>query len=178
MHYSVSQLAKEFGLSRSTLLYYDSIGLLKPQKRATGSYRVYTEAHHRKLQQICQLRNTGVGLREISNILDKNQSHLAELLQERLSTINDEINHLRNQQKIIIELLGNHKLLKTTKVLTKAKWITMLEAAGLDEQGMLRWHQEFESTAPQAHQDFLASLGLSSSEIQKIRQFSSQRTTP
>lgn len=172
MEYSVSQLAKQFGLSRSTLLYYDSIGLLKPEQRGTGAYRVYTDNHVPKLNQICQLRSTGITLKEIAAILKHGQSHLAELLKARLEAINDDINHLRCQQQIIVELLGDRKLLKGTKVLTKEKWVDILRKAGLDEKGMHRWHQEFESSAPQAHQDFLKSLGLSNAEIKKIRRWS------
>ena len=172
MHYSISQLAKEFGLSRSTLLYYDSIGLLKPSRREAGDYRVYTDSHFQRLEQICQLRSTGLSLEEIRTILERGGTHLAGLLQDRLVAINEEINALRCQQKIIIELLGNRKLLKGAKVLTKEMWVSMLEAAGLDEEGRRLWHQGFEHTAPQAHQDFLQSLGLSKTEIHQIRQSS------
>jgi hypothetical protein len=48
----------------------------------------------------------------------------------------------------------------------------MLSAAGLDEDGMRQWHQEFENRAPQAHQAFLRSLGISQSEIRRIRNWS------
>jgi len=39
--YPDSQLAGRFGLSRSTLLYYDSIGLLSPSERTASNYRLY-----------------------------------------------------------------------------------------------------------------------------------------
>ena len=170
MEYSISKLAKAFGLSRSTLLYYDSIGLLKPDKRASGDYRVYTDKHYDRLRQICQLRSTGLALKEIADILKQGKSHRAELLTQRLAAINSEINSLRSQQKIIVELLANKKLLKDTRVVTKDMWVSFLSAAGLDEQGMWQWHKQFEATAPQAHQDFLESLDLSKSEIKKIRE--------
>jgi len=41
--YTVGSLARSFGLSRSTLLYYDSIGLCKPSGRSAANYRTYTE---------------------------------------------------------------------------------------------------------------------------------------
>ncbi len=172
MEYSVSKLAKEFGLSRSTLLYYDSIGLLSPGKRASGDYRVYTDEHYCKLEQICELRRTGLSLNEIAEILKQGKSHRAELLQQRLSAINDEINDLRCQQQIIVGLLGNKKLLKDARVVTREMWVSFLAAAGLDEQGMRQWHREFEAAAPEAHQDFLESLNLSQKEIRKIREWS------
>lgn len=38
---TVGRLTKKFGLSRSTLLYYDSIGLLTPAAHMKGEYRTY-----------------------------------------------------------------------------------------------------------------------------------------
>jgi hypothetical protein len=56
----------------------------------------------------------------------------------------------------------------------KERWVSMLRAAGPDEDGMSRWHQQFEKQAPEAHQDFLESLGLSRQEIRNIRRWSSE----
>ena len=39
---TVSQLARLCGLSRTTLLYYESIGLLPPASRSNANYRRYS----------------------------------------------------------------------------------------------------------------------------------------
>ena len=39
---TITRLAKQFKLSRSTLLYYDRIGLLRPSGRSPSNYRLYT----------------------------------------------------------------------------------------------------------------------------------------
>ena len=41
---TISQVASRFGLSRSTLLYYDTIGLLSPSLRSRANYRLYSPA--------------------------------------------------------------------------------------------------------------------------------------
>ena len=41
---TVSQVAQRCGLSRGALLYYESIGLLKPATRTAGNYRNYGDA--------------------------------------------------------------------------------------------------------------------------------------
>jgi DNA-binding transcriptional MerR regulator len=41
--YTVTQLARRCGLSRTALLYYESIGLLLPARRTAGNYRCYGE---------------------------------------------------------------------------------------------------------------------------------------
>ena len=40
---TVTRLARHFGLSRSALLYYESIGLLKPGRRNGNNYRAYSD---------------------------------------------------------------------------------------------------------------------------------------
>ena len=50
--YSITALAREQGLSRSTLLYYDRIDLLRPQSRSEANYRCYGEEQRQRLGQI------------------------------------------------------------------------------------------------------------------------------
>ncbi len=176
MNYSISQLANKFGLSRSTLLYYDSLGLLCPERRSGSNYRVYTSKDAERLQQICVLRGTGISLEEIKRIVGAKSSRTVEILQKRLEVINNEINVLRKQQKQIVEILGARELLKKTRVMNKETWVELMEAAGLDEAGMHIWHREFEATSPEAHQDFLESLGLNAQEIKDIRTWSRNGT--
>ncbi|KDE39478.1 hypothetical protein ADINL_2607 [Nitrincola lacisaponensis] len=42
---------------------------------------------------------------------------------------------------------------------------------------MDKWHMEFEKMSPNAHQDFLESLGIPPEEVALIRQFSRQAAT-
>ena len=48
-------------------------------------------------------------------------------------------------------------------------WVAMLEAAGMDEAAMVRWHAQFEQLAPKAHHDFLRQLGISAHEASRIQ---------
>jgi len=53
MPLTVTRLARACGLSRTTVLYYESIGLLKPGLRSAGNYRLYSEKDLERLRQIC-----------------------------------------------------------------------------------------------------------------------------
>ncbi|MBN2104473.1 MerR family transcriptional regulator [bacterium] len=170
MEYTVSKLARMYGLSRSTLLYYDSIGLLKPAHRTEAHYRIYTESDMNRLEQIRTLRNAGVPLSEIKIMLEDPASRSGRILVQRLKAIQQQMKILRQQQRLIVHLLDKPQLLKKLPLLSKKKWILILRASGLDDKGMELWHREFEKTAPAAHQDFLESLGLSPEEIREIRQ--------
>lgn len=87
----------------------------------------------------------------------------------RLDWLNAEIARLRDQQRVIVELLKQRALLQKARTLDKRRWVEILAAAGLDRAAMHRWHVEFEALAPEAHQDFLESLGIAAKEIESIR---------
>jgi DNA-binding transcriptional MerR regulator len=172
MSLSVSRLGRRFGLSRSTLLYYDRIGLLSPSERSHAGYRVYGERDARRLEAICRYREIGLGLEQIRELLEEATGRTVEILEARLDQHNAEIERLREQQRVIVNLLANPKKLRRARAIDKAGWVAILRAAGLDDAGMHSWHIEFERMAPNAHQDFLQSLGLPPGEVTRIRRWS------
>jgi DNA-binding transcriptional MerR regulator len=174
---TVGVLARSVGLARSTLLYYDRIGLLRPSQRSGARYRLYGSDARMRLEAICTYRGLGLGLAEIRALLDARGGRTAAILTARLDRLNQEIAELREQQRVIVALLKNRTLLERTRALDKRRWVKLLAAAGLDEQGMRRWHVEFEALAPEAHQDFLESLGIPRSEIGAIRRWSRSEAT-
>lgn len=171
--YTIGQLAGKFGLSRSTLLYYDSIGLFSPSGRSRANYRTYTDEDLKRLEQICTYRRTGISLDDIKRIMKtRGSTTVKRLLEKRLDDLNKEIRALRSQQHFIVELVKNDRALQRVHVMNKESWIRLLESAGIDEAARNTWHAEFERLAPDAHQDFLESLGISTAEIALIRKWS------
>ncbi len=169
---TIGQVAKKYALSRSALIYYDSIGLLRPSGRSACNYRLYSDGDLGKLDKISLFRSAGLSLDSISALLDKEADNLNLALENRLFSINSEIQKLRNQQKVILRILESEHLVRNSRVVTKQVWISLLEAAGLDEAGMQNWHIEFEKMSPEAHQDFLESIGIETDEIASIRKWS------
>ncbi len=169
---TVSVLAKQFGLSRSTLLYYDRQGLLKPDGRSPANYRLYSEEAETRLSFITTLRETGLSLEKIKLILTSKSSSFHHILDQRLTQLNGEIADLRQQQQVIVGLLQDEQKFSNSRVMDKARWVALLRASGMDETQMEQWHREFEQMSPQAHQDFLESLGIDGEEIKRIRGWS------
>ena len=170
--FTIGQLAKKYSLSRSALIYYDRIGVLTPSGRSESNYRLYSEGDLKKMDRIQLFRSTGLSLDSIALLLEKESSELNSTLENRLFSINGEIQKLRSQQQVILKILENENLERNTRVITKDIWVSILKAAGLDEAGMKNWHMEFEKTSPEAHQDFLESLGIEKCEIAAIRDWS------
>ena len=169
---TVGQLARQFALSRRTLLYYDSIGLLKPSGRSASNYRLYSDADQQRLKSICSYREAGLGLDEIRQVLDGSSSKVAAILEDRLGALNSEISALREQQRVVVHLLRDRAKLRRARTMDKQSWVSLLRASGLSEADMRRWHVEFERISPEAHRDFLESLGISVEEVRSIRSWS------
>ncbi len=170
--FTVSKLAKSCGLSRSTLLYYESIGLLKATARSAANYRRYGDKDLRRLRQICAYRDAGLTLDDIRRILDRPETDASSVLKRRLVELNTEIEALREHQRSILRLLQSSHSLWRTKVITKDKLVSIMRAAGLTEDDMNRFHTEFERNAPQEHQEFLEFLHIPADEIKTIREHS------
>ncbi len=166
---TIGQLAKQVGLSRGTLLHYDKIGLLTPSARTESNYRAYSTQDMRRLEQIMIYREAGLPLEQITELLNKPKNDSASILIERLDKINHEISKLRQQQQTILSLVGNENFSQNTRSMNKAQWVSLLKSAGWSNEDMGRWHAVFERDYPEAHQDFLESLGIDSHEIKAIR---------
>lgn len=93
----IKRLAQLTGVSTRTLRYYDEIGLLEPEKDPQTKYRMYTQEHIDKLQQILFFKEFDLPLEVIKDILDApnfnqkealmNHRHLLKKKQQRIKQL-------------------------------------------------------------------------------------------
>jgi DNA-binding transcriptional MerR regulator len=169
---TVTALATRCGVSRSTLLHYESLGLLRRPPRTAGNYRAYGEQDAARVQQIGVYRKVGLGLGAIRGLLGRPDGEAAAVLQRRLVEIDAEIETLRGHQRAILRLLQKSHALRRYQMLTKDKLVSIMRAAGLTDEDMDKFHRAFEKAAPAEHQEFLEFLRIPADEIAKIRQLS------
>jgi len=172
--FTVTKLARRCGLSRTALLYYESIGLMPPPQRSGGNYRCYGEADAQRLLQILAYRNAGLKMEDIRSLLDRRGGDAYAVLKRRLLELDAEIGTLRSHQQAILKLLG-HKALRKAKdaeMITKEKWVSIMKQCGFTAEQMNAWHAEFERSAPAEHQEFLEFLHIPAAEIVTIRESS------
>jgi MerR family transcriptional regulator, thiopeptide resistance regulator len=173
---SISTLARRFGLSRSTLLYYDRIGLLRASDRTAAGYRSYGTPEARRLERICELRKAGLAMRDIRILLGDAPGVRGDVITRRLAEIERQFISLRQQQRLLVALHRTLSQKPLPPLLDKAAWVAILRRSGMDERAMRRWHVEFEQSAPNEHEHFLASLGIPPDEIAAIRRHSRSGT--
>lgn len=136
-YYTAGELAEMFHIQKQTLLYYDKIGLLKPEYVSENNYRHYTIAQYMTLEIIVSLRKLDIAICDIKEYLNNPSSeHLQKLLlnkqkflQEKIlqaQTTSDKISNIlmdishashehtdgillehRHKQKIIVTKLDN-----------------------------------------------------------------------
>jgi DNA-binding transcriptional MerR regulator len=90
MEWSIQDIARLAGTTSRTLRHYGQIGLLEPSRVGTNGYRYYDQDCLVRLQRILLLRELGLGLPAIGELLDGQRdtaaalrTHLALLEQER-----------------------------------------------------------------------------------------------
>lgn len=69
MDWSIQEIARLAGTTSRTLRHYDDIGLLKPSRIAGNGYRHYDQPALVRLQRILLLRELGLGLPQIADVL-------------------------------------------------------------------------------------------------------------
>jgi MerR family transcriptional regulator, thiopeptide resistance regulator len=116
MKWSIQELAKLANTTSRTLRHYDDVGLLPPRRTGANGYRYYDEASLLRLQRILLLRELGLGIPQIAEVLDRQTSeklaleaHLAwlrqeqERLQRQIASVTSTISSLQRGTQIMAE---------------------------------------------------------------------------
>lgn len=85
----MGEVAALYGITVRTLHHWDELGLVVPSGRTWAGYRVYSPADAERIQQVLIYRETGMGLADIKNLLDKSECVA--------------IDHLRRQRELLVE---------------------------------------------------------------------------
>ncbi|GAA1441122.1 MerR family transcriptional regulator [Leifsonia poae] len=96
MDWSIQDIARLAGTTSRTLRHYDDIGLLPPSRIGANGYRYYDRGALVRLQRILLLRDLGLGLPAVAEVLE-NQTDAAPALRNHLTWLRDERERLARQ---------------------------------------------------------------------------------
>ncbi len=105
--YTISQLAKAAATPTSTLRYYERIGLLKPEDRSQGNYRLYGDESLRRLRFIRASQAVGFTLDDVNTLLGNRDgktptcNEVQTLIEERLADIEKRLKNLRHVKRVL-----------------------------------------------------------------------------
>lgn len=109
--YTTGELAKLCGVSVRTVQYYDTRGILIPSELSEGGRRLYSEDDFRKMKIICFLRDAGISIKSIGELLAENDpgSVIFVLLEQQEQLLRDEA---KERQEKLNRLDGIKRALK------------------------------------------------------------------
>ena len=82
--YTTGELAKACGVTVRTVQYYDGRGILVPSQLSEGGRRLYSEDDLKKMKIVCFLRETGLSLDTIGQLLaEKDPGSVIEIMLEQ-----------------------------------------------------------------------------------------------
>lgn len=136
--YLISELATKAGLSRTTLLYYEKLGLIKGHRLENG-YRYYSDNDMQQLFLIKQLQSAGLTLKECQSCLDAKLDK--RVLRERLTQLDNEISKKQQARDLLMGLLGERSQRELHDLLNKnspSAYLNWLNKQGYSEKEALR----------------------------------------
>ena len=104
----IKDFSKPTNVSVETLYHYDTLGLLKPSKRHTNGYRIYSEVDLSRLQQIIALKFFGFELAQIKWLLSGSIEAL-EHLQAQSRQLKEKAQSLTDASHVLEALLHEKK---------------------------------------------------------------------
>lgn len=106
MSYTTGEVAKLCGVTVRTVQYYDTRGILIPSALTEGGRRLYSEDDLKRMKIICFLRELGLSIDSISQLLSEEdpQSVIFLLLEQQETALKQEIGEREEQLRKLSEL--------------------------------------------------------------------------
>ena len=105
--FTIGPLAKQAGVPTSTVRYYERRGLLRPDGRSEGNYRLYGEEALDRLRFVRSAQAAGFTLSNISALLRFRDGDAApcrevqDLITVRLAQVVEQIDHLELVERML-----------------------------------------------------------------------------
>lgn len=129
--WKVGELARRTGLTVRTLHHYDRIGLLRASGHTPSRHRLYGAADVARLQQILSLRQLGLALDQIRELLDRPDTSPLRVVELHLERVRAQLAH---QQQLYRQLEALAARLRSAEGASAEEFIRMTEAITMYEK--------------------------------------------
>lgn len=143
--YTTGELAKLCGVSVRTVQYYDDREILCPTELSEGGRRLYSEEDLKRMQTICFLRDTGLSINSIGELMREDNARDVvslmldqheQLLMDELAATKKKIEKLHALKEVVrltenlsAELISDRKQIMENKKKLKRTYTTILLVA-------------------------------------------------
>ncbi|MDP9843856.1 MerR family transcriptional regulator [Streptosporangium lutulentum] len=152
MAWSITQVARMSGVTSRTLRHYDEIGLLPPARVGANGYRYYEEDQLLRLQQVLVLRELGLGLTEIKEIVERHTDPVVALREHhrRLLAERDRLDDVtRMVERTIAELQRNEGKTTMSKISRPENLFEGFDGARYEADARERWPEQWQRSGQQ-----------------------------
>lgn len=127
--YTTGELAKACGVTVRTVQFYDQRGILIPSALTEGGRRLYSAEDLKKMKIICFLRETGLSLDTIGQLMkeENSESVITVLLEQQEQLLLDEIGERRKKLDRLTELKKGLKTVSSVSTETIGDIATVME---------------------------------------------------
>ena len=117
--FKAGEFADLCGVKKDTLLHYDHIGILKPEKVSDSGYRYYSVKQLYTFDLISALKRLGMSLQEIRAYLDsRSPENFLTLLEEQQLRLKEELRRLQQVGSLLDETITATKLAQSAPLNT------------------------------------------------------------
>jgi DNA-binding transcriptional MerR regulator len=111
----IGELAKQAGVSVRAIRYYEELGLIRPERRSPGGFRLFGPGNHKRLAVITFLKEVGLSLTEIRQILLAKKAsgagrntarYLLKIFGEKLDLVETRIGSLNAMKTELVNAIG------------------------------------------------------------------------
>lgn len=100
---TAAKFAALHNINKSTLLYYDEIGLFSPAIKKDNGYRYYTYRQNSQLEMILTFRELGMSIDEIKAYINEpSREALLTVLQEKIKEADATIRRMKEIKKLLV----------------------------------------------------------------------------
>lgn len=136
---TIGKLAEETGLSRKSIRYYESQGLIPKAGRSLAGYRLYSPEVIHRMKFIQKAKSIGFSLDEIRQLLDLTRhgkpccDHVFRWSEHKLSELDQQIKFLQDLRARLSDYQEKWKDQSTAEGMPDAEICGLIESVELEE---------------------------------------------
>jgi DNA-binding transcriptional MerR regulator len=135
MEWSIQEVARMSGTTSRTLRHYGDVGVLEPSRIGSNGYRYYDRDGMVRLQQILLLRELGLSLPTIADVLSR-QTDVASALRAHIGWLEDEQGRIDRQ---IVSVRRTLRALRDGEALAAGDMFDGFDHTQYREEATRRW---------------------------------------
>jgi DNA-binding transcriptional MerR regulator len=147
---TITELARRTGISSRTIRFWSDAGVIPVAQRTAARYRLYDVQALARLELVRTLRELGVGLREITAILEQQRS-LSQVASTHVAALDTRIRTLRLQRAVLRVVARRGSNPEETGIMQRLIQASAAERQRVLDEFVQRAFEGIPDAAPGAH---------------------------